>query len=141
MSDNRLKFRGVAAPSNLKTDPQSSNHGHANAVIDVVGHEMKTDEVVLVMREEGHWDGSNLQLHRLQERFNTYASYLLDGGLSDDHPELAGKRARIELRCAEMPDAGALELLGAIHDQLAFQEIRLEVIVRQKTDETGATRG
>jgi len=34
------------------------------------------------------------------------------------------------LRCAHIPDTCALELLGLLHDQLAFQEIKLEVIVR-----------
>jgi hypothetical protein len=29
-----------------------------------------------------------------------------------------------------MPDARALELLGLIHDQLAFQEIKMEVVIR-----------
>jgi hypothetical protein len=29
-----------------------------------------------------------------------------------------------------MPDPRALELLGMIHDQLAFQEIRMEVVIR-----------
>ena len=29
-----------------------------------------------------------------------------------------------------MPDTRALELLGLIHDQLAFQEIKLEVVIR-----------
>ncbi len=47
-----------------------------------------------------------------------------------DHPDLAGKPARIELRCAHVPDTRALELLGLIHDQLVFQGIKLEVVVR-----------
>jgi hypothetical protein len=59
---------------------------------------------------------------------------LIDGELAEAHPDLVGKPARIELRCARMPDARALELLGLIHDQLAFQEIKLEVVVQ--TDET-----
>jgi hypothetical protein len=29
-----------------------------------------------------------------------------------------------------MPDTRALELLGLIHDQLAFQEIRMQVVVK-----------
>jgi len=29
-----------------------------------------------------------------------------------------------------VPDSRALELLGLIHDQLAFQDIKLEVVVR-----------
>jgi hypothetical protein len=35
-----------------------------------------------------------------------------------------------------MPDARALELLALIHDQLAFQEIKLEVVVRGKESMT-----
>ena len=82
------------------------------------------------MNEVRPWDGSDERLHQLQEKFNAYASFLLDGEMAAAHPDLAGKRARIELRCHHMPDARALELLGLIHDQLAFQEIKMEVVVR-----------
>ena len=70
----------------------------------------------------------------LQERFNVYVSFLLDGEMAEAHPEFAGKPARIELRCAQMPDPRALELIGMIHDQLAFQEIKLEVVVKGRGD-------
>ena len=98
-------------------------------VIDIIADDPKTGEAVLVMNEPNEWDGSDEQLLALQERFNAYVSFLLDGEMAETHPELAGKRARIELRCAHMPDASALELLGLIHDQLAFQEITLEVVI------------
>jgi hypothetical protein len=75
----------------------------------------------------------------LQERFNAYASFLLDGEMAETHPELAGKPARIELRCTRMPDARALELLGLIHDHLAFQEIKLEVVIREQPPSPKAT--
>jgi uncharacterized protein DUF6572 len=100
-------------------------------VIDVIGHDQRADEAVLVMNEPDPWDGSDERLHELQERFNAYASFLLDGECAETHPELAGKKARIEVRCAHMPDGRAIELLGMIHDQLAFQEIRMEVIVTE----------
>jgi hypothetical protein len=99
-------------------------------VIDVIAHDPKTGEAVLVMNEPNEWDSSDEQLLDLQERLNAYVSFLLDGEMESGHPELAGKPARIEVRCAHMPDSRALELLGHIHDQLAFQEIRLEVVVR-----------
>ena len=83
------------------------------------------------MNEPNEWDGSDEQLFSLQERFNAYVSFLLDGEMAKAHPELAGKPIRIELRCAHMPDTRALALLARIHDQLAFQEIRLEVVVRE----------
>jgi hypothetical protein len=100
-------------------------------VIDLIAQDAKTGEVVLVMNHSNEWDGSDDQLFSLQERFNAYVSFLLDGEMAEAHPDLAGKPTRIELRCAHIPDARALELLGHIHDQLAFQEIRLEVVVRE----------
>ena len=96
----------------------------------MIGHDAKSDEIVLVMREHDAWDGSDERLFELQERFNAYVSFLLDGELAETHPELAGKRARIEVRCAQMPDTRALDLLALIHDQLAFQEIKMEVVLR-----------
>lgn len=99
-------------------------------MIDVIAHDTKAGEVVLVMNEADAWDGSDARLVALQERFNAYASFLLDGEMAEAHPELADKPARIELRCAHIPDTRALELLALIHDQLAFQQVKLEVVVR-----------
>jgi uncharacterized protein DUF6572 len=81
------------------------------------------------MNEARDWSGDFSRLHELQERFNAYVSFLLDGELAEAHPELAGKSARIEVRCAHMPDPRAIELFGLIHDQLEFQDIKMEVIV------------
>src|SRR5216117_3300423 len=110
-------------------NPRSSKTDNRIGVVDLIAHNPKSDEAVLVMNGPNEWDGSDEQLLALQERFNAYVSFLLDGEMAEAHPELAGKRARIEVRCAHMPDVRALELLGMIHDQLAFQEIKLEVVV------------
>ena len=99
-------------------------------VIDLIAEDKKTGDVVLVMNESQPWDGTDEQLLAVQERFNAYVSFLLDGEMAEAHSELVGRPTRIELRCAHMPDARAVELLGQIHDQLAFQEIRLEVVVK-----------
>src|SRR5205814_9399472 len=105
----------------MDIESDTSNRENRTRVIDVIAHDPKTCEVVLVMNESNEWDGSQEQLLCLQERFNASVSFLLDGEIAEAHPELAGKATRIELRCADMPDARALELLGLIHDQLAFQ--------------------
>ena len=107
--------------------PESDNRV---GVIDMIAHDPKADAVVLVMNEPGPWNGSDERLFRFQERFNAYVSFLLDGELADWDPKLAQKRARIEVRCAHMPDSRALDLLGRIHDQLAHQEIEVAVIVK-----------
>jgi len=109
--------------------PETSKIKNRVGIVDVIAEETKTNEVVLVMNECNEWDGSDEQLLALQERFNTYVSFLLDGEMAEAHPELAGKQARIELRCPHVPDTRTLELLGLIHDHLAFQEIKLEVVV------------
>lgn len=107
--------------------------GVANpALIDLFGVDGKTGEVVLAMNEPRPWDGSDERLHELQEKFNAYVSFLLDGEMIAAHPELAGKTARIELRCDHMPDERALGLLNLIHDQIALQDIKMEVVVAQK---------
>jgi len=117
----------------MDIEPETSNNKNRTGVIDAIAHDQKTDEVVLVMNEPNEWDGSDDQLFSLQERFNAYVSFLLDGEMAEAHPELAGKPTRIELRCAHIPDARALELLGLIHDQLAFQELKMEVVVKDTT--------
>ena len=116
--------------------PQDSKIKDRVGVIDMIAHDAKTNEVVLVMKEPDDWDGSDERLLALQERFNAYVSFLLDGEMAADHPGLAGKPARIELRCTHVPDTRTLELLAMIHDQLAFQEIKLEVVVRNEQSMT-----
>jgi len=115
----------------MRIKPQTSEIKDRAGVIDVIAQDSKTGEVVLVMNEPEPWDDSDERLLALQERFNAYVSFLLDGEMVETHPELVGRPARIELHCAQMPDARALELLSMIHDQLAFQEIRMEVVVAE----------
>jgi hypothetical protein len=123
-----------------KHEDGGSSVGVANpAVIDLFGVDGKTDEVVLAMNEKRPWDGSDERLHELQEKFNAYVSFLLDGEMIAAHPELAGRQTRIELRCDHMPDERALGLLNLIHDQIALQDIKMEVVVAQKGCGDGCT--
>jgi hypothetical protein len=108
--------------------------GIANpAVIDLFGFDSARGQLLLVMNEPGPWDGGDEQLHQLQEKFNAYTSFLLDGEMASSHPDLAGKPARIELRCDQMPSDAGLALLQAIHDQLELQDIKVEVVVGEKS--------
>ena len=109
---------------------EAGKSGDRVGVIDLIAHDSKTDEAVLVMNEPAGWDGSEERLFQLQERFNAYVSFLLDGEFAEWHPKLAQKRARIEVRCAHMPDNRAVDLLAQIREQLAHQEIDVQVVVR-----------
>jgi hypothetical protein len=121
----------VRDSSNPVSEPPCGGVEQAG-VIDFFALDQKTDEILLAMRESRPWDGSDERLHELQEKFNAYVSFLLDGEMIAAHPELAGKTARIELRCDHMPDDRALALLNLIHDQIALQEIKMEVVVAER---------
>ena len=111
---------------------QTALTGVANAaVIDLFAFDENAGEVLLAMNETRPWDGSDERLHELQEKFNAYVSFLLDGELAAEHPELAAKPARIELHCVELPDDRAIAFLEMIHEQLALQEIKMEVVVAE----------
>src|ERR1700737_1271652 len=84
-------------------------------VIAMIEPDPQTDEAVLVMNELEPWTGSDERLLELQERFNAYVSFLLDGEFAEWDPKLARKRARIGVRCAHLPDGGAIVLLATIH--------------------------
>jgi len=117
----------------IEHERDGSSTGIANpGVIDLFCVDQKSGEVVLAMKEPRPWDGTDERLHEVQEKFNAYVSFLLDGEMIAAHPELAGKPARIELRSDHMPDERALALLNLIHDQIALQDIKMEVIVAQK---------
>src|SRR4030095_13789968 len=106
--------------------PQTSKIKNRAGVIDVIAQDSNTGEAVLVMNEPEPWDDSDERLLALQERFNAYVSFLLDGEMAETNPDLAGRPSRIELRCAHMPGTRALELLGMIHEQLWLAGIKME---------------
>jgi len=114
------------------TNNKPANQNDRAGVIDMIAHDAKADEAVLVMNEPDPWTDSDERLFQLQERFNAYVSFLLDGEFAEWDPKLAQKRARIEVRCGHMPGTRALDLLGQIHDQLAHQEIDVRVVVKER---------
>ena len=78
--------------------PQTSKIKNRAGVIDVIAQDSNTGEAVLVMNEPEPWDDSDERLLALQERFNAYVSFLLDGEMAETNPDLAGRPARISPR-------------------------------------------
>jgi len=98
-------------------------------MLDAFAHDTRDDVLVLAMFETRAWDLGDRQLWQLQEKLNAYVSFILDGELKDNFPHLAGKPVRIELRTVHEPSERAMGFLGRARDQLALQEIALEVVV------------
>ncbi len=114
------------------------NHDHEHAapakngvenpgVLDALGRDGETGEVVLVMLEPRRWDGGEAQLLQLQEKLNSYLSFALDGEMVEQLPQLSGVPVRIQLACAEPPPEPVVELLTKVREQIAFQGIGLQV--------------
>jgi hypothetical protein len=98
-------------------------------VIDLLKHDPETGRVLLAMVESRPWDGSRQQLFQLQEKFNAYLSFILDGEMAEAYPALAEKPVLIRLDCATPPDDVVLHFLAMVREQIAFQGITLEVQV------------
>ena len=98
-------------------------------VIDAIVHDARTDWVTMTMVERRAWDGSELQLFQLQEKFNAYVSFALDGEMAEAYPALVGKPIRLRLECATYPDGEVIHFLSVVREQLAFQNIDVEVVV------------
>ena len=122
-SENFAKDLNSEPPA---TQPRGIEHAH---VIDIVAHDAATGEVALIMLETRPWDDSELRLFQLQEKLNAYLSFALDGEMADTYPALAALPLRVQIDCATAPEGATLDFLAHVHDQIAFQGIKLEVRV------------
>jgi len=112
--------------STESNSPRGVEYAH---VIDIVAHDTKTGIVTLSMLEPRPWDGSELRLFQLQEKINAYLSFALDGEMAEAYPALTGLPLRLELDCATPPDAMTVSFLSHVREQIAFQQIDLQVRV------------
>jgi hypothetical protein len=112
-----------AQPAGLFPAPGISAPG----VLDALIVEEKTGRLVLAMFERRPWNLGERQLWELQEKFNAYVSFVVDGELAETHPELVGRPVCLQLRTVEEPSDRALHLVSQIREQLRFLEIEVEV--------------
>jgi hypothetical protein len=98
-------------------------------VLDAFAYDSRRDTLVLAMYETRPWDGGETQLYQLQEKLNAYASFILDGEMTESFPQYADRPVEIQLRTRHEPDDVALRLLAQAREQLDLQQIRLETIL------------
>jgi hypothetical protein len=109
-------------------------------VIDLITPDGASGEVVLVMLEERPWDSDPEQLGQLEAKFNSYLEYALGGHLADQYPEYAARPVRFQLECAENPRPADGAFFTAMSNFAAAERIRFVVAVRQRSEETVASR-
>lgn len=112
------------------TNPPPPGAGiERTGMLDAFAHDTREDILVLAMFETRPWEHGERQLWQLQEKLNAYVSFILDGEMKENFPHLEGKQVRIELRTVHEPSERALGFLGRARDQLALQQIGLEVVL------------
>ena len=124
------------------TNPPPPGSGiERTGMLDAFAHDTREDVLVLAMFETRPWDLGERQLFQLQEKLNAYVSFILDGEMKENFPHLLGKSVRIELRTSHEPSERALGFLGRARDQLALQQISLEVVVIGEVSGDQASQG
>lgn len=96
-------------------------------VIDLVTHDPKSDEFVLIMFEPRPWDGSQERLDALQKKVNNYIFFAMGGQLEKYYPQALDKSLRIQLDCHTPPDPKTQTFLDQI--RLQFEKEGLKFVV------------
>jgi hypothetical protein len=94
-----------------------------------------TGEMVLIMLETRPWDGSVERLYELQNKLNTYVSFVTSGELAERVPQARRQSVRIQLDTLERPDASISDRFDDIESKLGDLGIRFAV--NQLLDENG----
>ncbi len=119
-------------PESLTQQPRGIAHP---GILDAFAYDSRRDCLVLAMYENRPWTLGEVQHFQLQEKLNAYASFILDGEMTESFPQFAGKPIEIQIRTLHEPDDIALRLIAQAREQLGLQEITLDVI-QTETDET-----
>ena len=133
-----VSIREDLTQSNL---PPAGSGIERTGMLDAFAHDTREDVLVLAMFETRQWEHGELQLYQLQEKLNAYISFILDGEMKETFPHLVGKPIRVELRTAHEPPQRAMDFLGRARDQLALQQIGLEVVLIGEQQESGCCGG
>jgi hypothetical protein len=75
--------------------------------------------VVLSMFEERPWDGSDQRLRELEDKVNSYLTFVLDGHMRRQHPDIEPKQVQIRLDYVGRMDERTRALLPSIELTLA----------------------
>ena len=69
-------------------------------------------------------------MFQLQEKFNAYMAFILDGEMRADFPDLVGRPVGVVLECRDYPPAGVVDFLHKVREQMLLMDIDLQVDVK-----------
>jgi hypothetical protein len=102
-------------------------------VVDLVSWDAEREEVVLTLLEERPWESEPEQLRQLEDKFNAYLAYVLDGHMVQQYPHYENKDICFQLDCAESPRGDVENMLRSMQNFAANEGVRLVVQVIQGT--------
>ena len=82
------------------------------------------------MVEDRPWGADADQELQLREKINTYASYVFDGSLTENYPELSGRHVIFELVCPEPPSGNYAGIIAHGAERLAAYGIEFLVTIQ-----------
>lgn len=82
-------------------------------VVDAIGIDDSSGEVVLTISDHLEW-GNDEHLLLLQDKLNTYLSFVESGEIFNSYADAKGRSVLINLVCKYSPDEKALGFLGQI---------------------------
>ncbi len=83
--------------------------------------------VILSMLEDRPWDGSEQRLMELEAKVSSYLSFVLDGHMQRDHPDIVADHVQIRLDYSSRMDVRTREAIPAI--ELAVAEHGMEFVI------------
>lgn len=98
-------------------------------IVDLITHNKETNEVILVMIETRDWGSEPKQLKQIEDKYNTYLGYILDGFLVKDYPQYDGYRACIRIDCKLAPREEEQDFFRAVSQYAESQNIKFEINV------------
>jgi hypothetical protein len=115
-------------PTVQRNDRTSFGIEHPH-ILDAIAQDPETERVDLIMWEHRMWEGSDERLFQLQEKLNAYLSFALDGEMEEAYPGFTNKKLRLLINCSAVPDERTAQFLAYVREQIALQDIDLEVHV------------
>ena len=80
-------------------------------VVDFVGTDIRTDEVVLSLLDEREWNDRG-HLLALQAKINSYFAFIETGQLLEDYPAANSRAVRIDVICRYEPNEEGVDFLA-----------------------------
>ncbi len=83
-------------------------------IVDVIGVDKKSGKIILTISDHLDWESDDEHLLLLQEKINTYLSFIESGEIFESYPDAINKQAVIKVCAMHEPDNKGLNFLAEV---------------------------